>query len=177
VLYGVMGADLDGTTTYDTDHAHKSMTSEGCVDCHMWNRDYISSTEPKIWGHTLEPVIEACAVCHVGETDMDALRSDLTDEVQGLLDDFVAAWPADWKDVTDPENPELYNEPVVSEPPEPDDHDGPPLNDPGYGNDYRACLWNYELVVNDKSMGVHNPTFVVDLLTKAIARVNELNAI
>jgi hypothetical protein len=44
------------------------------------------------------------------------------------------------------------------------------------GNSYRECLWNFNLIKNDGTKGVHNPTYVKDLLNKSIARVEELNA-
>jgi formate-dependent nitrite reductase cytochrome c552 subunit len=171
VLYGVMGADLGAPADYDTSHAHATLTANGCVDCHMWSRDYISAEEPHIWGHTFLPVVEACAVCHVGETDMEALQADLHSEVAGLLQDFVDEWPEAWKDVTDPDNPVLHNRTDTNDPPE---YFGPPTEDPD-GNAYRECLWNYNLVVDDLSMGTHNPTFVRDLLNQSIARLVELN--
>jgi hypothetical protein len=29
-----MGANLGEATVYDADHAHMTMTADGCVDCH-----------------------------------------------------------------------------------------------------------------------------------------------
>ncbi|MCD6119530.1 hypothetical protein J7K50_06785, partial [bacterium] len=69
----------------------------------------------------------------------------------------------------------LYNRPVVSDPPEPDDHEGPPKDDP-IGNAYRAALWNYYLVMNDASHGIHNPTFTASLLVEGTAAVQALPA-
>ena len=44
------------------------------------------------------------------------------------------------------------------------------------GNQFRQALWNYFLIVDDGSAGVHNPAYVRDLLAASIDVVNNLNA-
>jgi len=51
---------------------------------------------------------------------------------------------------------------------------GPARDDP-VGNAYRAALWNYLMVVDDGSHGIHNPEFTRSLLEEATASVMELN--
>ena len=54
--------------------------------------------------------------------------------------------------------------------------DGPVAADPVKGNICRMALWNYMFAVEDKSMGVHNPDYVREMLEASIAKVEELNA-
>lgn len=176
MFFGLMGADLGGPTTYDSDHPHKSWNKDTCVTCHMYRRPYISSSEPALFGHEFNARIERCVTCHTNYTVDQAtefwawVEDFQTNEIHARMAAFVAAWPAAWKDVSDPENPSLTSvESAVGA------GDGPAKDDPT-GNAYREALWNYELVLNDATHGVHNPTFSKDLLDKATARVLELNA-
>ena len=181
VLFGIMGGDLGNppvATEYDAEHAHLTWNENTCVTCHMYRSDYIDSDNPAQWGHEMEPRFEACVACHSNFTDEGEFWLWVEEheaEVDVLLQAFVDAWPDEWKDVSDPADPELYNRPVVSDPPEPDDHEGPPKDDP-IGNAYRAALWNYYLVMNDASHGIHNPTFTASLLVEGTAAVQALPA-
>jgi hypothetical protein len=95
-------------------------------------------------------------------------------EIQALLDEFVATWPAAWKDVTDPGDPILYNRPEISDPPDPEtDHAGPPVNDVD-GDQYRQALWNYLLIIDDGSLGIHNPVYARQCLQAAVDKLHEL---
>jgi hypothetical protein len=180
MMYGVMGADLGvgattGSTTYEWEHPHNQWLEDNCTHCHMYNEPYESPEDPALWGHEFEARIERCIDCHANWSVEDEaafwtwVADYSTSEIQPLLDAFVAAWPAEWKDVSDPANPVLRNRPS-----EEGLTDGPPTDDPT-GNAYRAALWNYYLVNNDATNGVHNPVFAIDLLQKAIASVEELN--
>ena len=173
VWVGEMGGELPyGTpTTFDNDHAHMSMAADSCIDCHMWSQPYQDSENPALWGHEMHPSIDACAVCHVGETDLDALMADLRVEYEATMAAFVAAWPADWKDLTDPLDPVLENRDT-----DPATGVGPARDDP-VGNAYRATLWVWYLFGNDGSHAAHNPTFFRDAMAKAQAELEALNAV
>jgi len=172
-LFGVGGVEFAGGPTYDTSHPHNTWNEDKCVTCHMYRQPYNETThDPQIWGHNWEPRTEACLKCHQGTaTDFEAMVADFKADIQSKLDAFVAAWPAAWKDVSDPANPVLRNvESSVGA------GDGPAAADPAKGNLYRMALWNYTFIVEDKSMGVHNPDYVSQMLDASIAKVEELNA-
>jgi len=176
MLYGIMGADLGNPAAavdYDTDHPHMTWNEDSCVTCHMYRRDYIDSENPALWGHEFEPEYEACVACHTNfagdEEGFWLWVEDYEAEVDALLQAFVDAWPAEWKDVSDPENPVLENRDT-----DPPTNVGPARDDP-VGNAYRAALWNYLMVVDDGSHGIHNPEFTRSLLEEATASVIELN--
>jgi len=175
MLFGIMGADLGNPAAavdYDNEHAHDTWNEDSCVTCHMYRKDYESSDSPALWGHNFEPRFERCITCHSNfqdETEFWVWVEDYEAEIDVLLQAFVDAWPAEWKDVTDPENPVLENRDT-----DPPTNAGPARED-AVGAAYRAALWNYVLILNDASHGIHNPTFTISLLEEATASVIELN--
>lgn len=176
LFFGLMGADFAGAPVdYDTDHPHRTWNANSCVTCHMYRRDYISSSEPALFGHDWEPRIERCVTCHTNYTVEQSVEfwawveEFQTTEIQSRLDAFVAAWPAEWKDVTDPANPELRHKESA-----PGAGDGPSADEPG--DIYRELLWNYKLINSDATKGVHNPTYAESILDKSTARLIELTA-
>jgi formate-dependent nitrite reductase cytochrome c552 subunit len=164
-----MGADLGNppvTGAYESEHPHESWNENSCTTCHMYRRPYIDSANPQLWGHNFEPRYERCITCHSNFTDEAefwAWVEEYQVEIDGMLQAFLDAWPGAWIDGD--------GEPVSVE--DEGDGTGPPELDP-VGNAYRAALWNYYVVLNDASRGVHNPTFTKDLLEQATAAVDAL---
>jgi hypothetical protein len=178
MMYGVMGADLGvgattGDTTYEWMHPHNQWLEDNCTFCHMYNKPYESPESPALWGHEFHPRTERCITCHANYTMEEEeafwtwVEDFQTNETQPMLDAFLAAWPAEWKDGDG--NP-------VSRDTDPPSGVGPARDDPT-GNAYRATLWNYFLVLDDATGGVHNPAFTMDLMEKSIASLEELNAL
>ena len=172
VLYGLMGADLGETPMvidYDTEHPHLNWNENSCTTCHMYRRDYISSDEPALWGHNFIPRFERCVECHgnfAGDEEAFWLWvEEYKAEIQAMMDAFLAAWPAEWMEDGEPVNRDTDPATGVG-----------PARDDAVGAAYRAALWNYYLVMNDSSMGVHNPAFTKSLLEEATASVIELNS-
>ena len=134
---------------YD-DSRHTSL-EDGCITCHM-----ADAYGAYAGGHTMKIRYErsgrarfydeGCATCHT-TVDAEDLADAFAVEIQVLLDaletDLVAlgALVADGEEF------------------EPAD---------GKFNDIVAgAVWNYVLVLEDKSMGAHNPKYVEALLTNA----------
>lgn len=172
MLFGVMGGDLGNPpepTTYEDEHPHRTWNENTCVTCHMYRRDYIDSENPTIWGHSFEPRFERCITCHSnwGEEDEEAFWEWVEEyeaEVEALMQAFRDAWPPEWLDGDgEPENRDT----------DPPSGVGPPRDDP-VGAAYRAALWNYMLVEEDQTHGIHNPTFTRSLIEEAIASVDAL---
>lgn len=174
-LFFAIGAIEFEGTDYDRDHPHRELTEKKCVTCHMPKEEFVGPEDPAYTGHTFFPRYEACLPCHVNAsnvTEMETFTKDFQQDIKDLLAEFEAAWPAEWKDLSNPENPKLFNRPEpTGNPP----HDGPPVDD-SVGNEYRRALWDYVYIEEDFSYGVHNPTYARQLLQSAIAKVNELNA-
>lgn len=174
MLFGVAGFQFPDTV-YDTEHPHNTWNAKACVTCHMYKKGFDSEENPAQTGHSWEPKNEACLTCHTTQTpeSMEAFKEAYVEEIKTLMAQFVDAWPAAWKDVSDPANPVLWNktDPAATPPTV-----GPPSEDP-IGNEYREAWWNYSYVKSDGSFGVHNPTYAKQLLETALAKVNELNAL
>lgn len=87
VLQGTGGYEYPGSTYENTAHTY---LADGCAGCHMWSQPYNSTGEGEagIFGHTWEPLIEACQECHVGLETFD--RGGTQTEIQGLLDELKA---------------------------------------------------------------------------------------
>ncbi len=150
--------------------AHLSAVSDSCVTCHMQATPASGSAGHNMAGeHTFKltfdngtpsdhtddvPLTAACAGCHGSITSFDFPRQDfdgdgtiegVQTEVKGLLDRLGRLLP--------------------------------PLNDPAVAQDraltytpaQRKAIFNYEFVVEDKSFGIHNTSYTVNILKAAIA--------
>jgi hypothetical protein len=94
--------------------------------------------------HTFEPVIDSCTECHedVESFDLNGLQTD----VQAKLDKLAAYL----------ESAGLF-------------HDGHPVVGI-YPEDQAMALWNYiAIAFEDKSLGIHNPSYISDLLEISLA--------
>jgi hypothetical protein len=124
-------------------------TSGDCIQCHM----YDDSDDAK-GGHNWVPGEEGCLACHAA-TDSDRLAGVVSDihnqlvVLQGLLDDAGLLEPDTATDGTISFHP-----------------------NPGiYDTDAAGSLWNYLIVEEDKSGGVHNPDYAEVLLANAILKM------
>ena len=97
---------------------------------------HVGSTD----NHTFEPSVDACQSCHPGAEDFDIDGTQT--EVQAMLDDLQAALTA--KGLLDAEGVMVVG---------------------SYPEAEGAALWNWIYVgKEDKSLGVHNPTYTKALL-------------
>jgi hypothetical protein len=95
--------------------------------------------------HTYQPDIATCQGCHSGAEDFDI--NGVQTKVQGMLDELKAALIA--KGWLDPEDHPLVASVPAGE---------------------AAALWNYIYVAHeDKSLGVHNADYTIQLLEEALA--------
>lgn len=93
-----------------------------------------------IGGHTWVASVEGCTECH---TDVETTM----DEVHSLLADLEAA---------------LITAEML-------DADGHAIEEVSYQADSVGALWNYLLIEEDASTGIHNSEYAIDLLTESIA--------
>ncbi|MBI4319434.1 MAG: hypothetical protein HY675_13180 [Chloroflexi bacterium] len=156
--------------------AHKVVVEEGCAQCHMAETPGFDSHNPKfdptapgynkLGKHTwameadgVENAVNACGGCHSGLTtynrpargdyDGDGRVAGVQDEVKGLLEIVSAALPkgADGAVLSSTISPSNTNE----------------LQ--------RKALWNYWLIKNDGSNGIHNTRFAVEVLQETYAEL------
>ncbi|MEE8174059.1 MAG: carboxypeptidase regulatory-like domain-containing protein [Dehalococcoidia bacterium] len=186
VVYGVNESAFTFGETLSSS-AHATLIEEGCVECHMARTPGLDSHDPnydpdqpghnEIGEHTLAMAVEengvrvenvgmwqddvflggACNTegCHAStplaafnraayaDYDGDGAVEGIQDEVQGLLDLVAEYLPKDAEG-----NVYSYFEDVTTTEAE------------------RRALWNYWLVANDGSLGIHNTAYAVQLLQK-----------
>lgn len=131
-----------------------------CVTCHIHEHEYGGPAEPAVTGHDYEPTVEACATCHGTISDFDEImaRDDfdgdgtvegVEDEVKGLLDLLEAALVADGLDTTG----------VGME---------GALGDTSRSTyKQREAGYNWVFLEEDKSHGIHNPDYAIQLLQQS----------
>ncbi|UCC98015.1 MAG: hypothetical protein JSW66_19470 [Phycisphaerales bacterium] len=148
VLLGVGGAgDVTGTPS-----AHAMLVGDTCVTCHLGTDD----------GHTFEPVMSACVVCHSDATNFDigGLQTEVAALIEQLRDLLLA------KGLLAAETEYEIGENGVIEGVVVGYH---PVKG-FYPSAEAAALWNYILLdYEDSSLGVHNPRYTKDLLNASIA--------
>ncbi len=129
-----------------------------CKTCHIDMVEYDGTTA--ITGHTFEPTVEACANCHGTITSFDEIMAledfdgdgaveGVQSEVSGLLHLLETAFVANGLDTTGTDYMGALGDPLKST---------TILREAGY---------NYAFVEDDKSLGVHNPDYAIQLLQQS----------
>jgi hypothetical protein len=171
--------------TYGTG-AHTKVVIDACVQCHLTQPEARYGFSPSVGGHSFNvagDVHEApkvnpagCLSCHkdMGQApgteyfdiaapadyDLDGKVEPFQAEVQGLLDKFVNANGSGY----------LQKLPIPMY-----DAAGnwlPAKVDTVRPINEMAVLYNYKIVLEDKSRGVHNPTYVVQVLYDSLQVLN-----
>ncbi|MCP4573589.1 MAG: hypothetical protein GY838_14620 [bacterium] len=148
LLFAGNGYEYDGWA-YDDTEGHRTVNSRGCVGCHFdGTQNYV------VGGHSFnmrgtvdtEEILNksVCETCH-GEMD-DFDYDDVQTDTEALLDDLRQLLVgAGYLDGTD--------------------H---PMGDATPTMDEAGAVWNFLLVHEDRSHGVHNPDYIEDLLESSI---------
>ena len=113
----------------------------GCTGCHM--KETTGDEVDVAGGHTFWPSVEACQDCHSSATDFDVFSIQTT--VQGKLDNLAGLLlTAGILDSSYHVVPGTYPRATFN------------------------AFWNYDIVLEDRSLGVHNPTYAKALLDESI---------
>jgi len=113
-----------------------------CVSCHM----HAGGTDTG--EHTWVAGIESCTGCHADAVDFD-INGEVT-VIEGLMHDLEAA---------------LITAEML-------DANGHAIEEVSYQADSVGALWNYILLEEDASSGIHNPAYAKALLNNSIAVFN-----
>ncbi|MCX6152306.1 MAG: T9SS type A sorting domain-containing protein [Ignavibacteriales bacterium] len=153
-------------TAYNTTNVHTLVLQNACVDCHMQaTTDTGTVTRDRVGGHSWKMADEEhnydhtakCQSCHPGKTkfsdftaeadyDGNGNTESIQNEVKGLLTKLSIALPPagidsiSWVDIG-------------------------ALND----EKINKAWWNYQLIANDGSYGMHNAQFAVAILQQSLA--------
>ncbi len=149
---------------------HKNAVIDGCVQCHMVatvdtgnvNRDKVGQHSFRLLNEaTGYEHVESCKDCHganiksfkdfiaAADFDGNGLIEDIQSEVKGLLKKLKQALPpvgidsVDWRLVRDYKGADSLN--------------------------MRRAYYNYKIMVDDNSFGMHNAKFSIDVLRKSVA--------
>ncbi len=131
-----------------------------CKTCHLNRIEFSSTTGTAVTGHTFLPKVEACANCHGAISSFDDIKAlydfdgdrkveGVQSEVQGLMDVLKMALLASGLDTTGTTFVRALGDTTRAK------------------IKQRAAGFNWVYVENDKSLGVHNPDYAVQLLQQS----------
>ena len=128
-----------------------SFATEQCATCHLFRQDFVDDQAPAISGHTFMINTGGCATagCHASTGAATAALATLQTEVQDKLDDVlmrlgsVATW-----EYTSDGGPDSAGQAMISD-------------------NIKKVRFLYHYILNDGSLGIHNPDYVRDMLTEA----------
>jgi hypothetical protein len=134
---------------YDDMVAHRMATDDGCLDCH-----FKTTSNYVVGGHSFnmewdeggEEIknTDACEPCHGNRDDFNV----------GDVQDSTSIWLAQLESV-------LQSAGLL-------DGTGHPIDDTFTSADSAGAVWNYLIVEEDQSHGVHNPWYTEDLLKSSL---------
>ncbi len=152
-------------TPYTSVNVHQSLLQNACVDCHMQaTTDTGTVTRDRVGGHSFSMKddennfnhTKKCQTCHGAKTkwseftakadyDGDGTAEGIQDEVKGLLTKLRIALP-------------------------PVGVDSISYTDIGTLNDEKInkAYWNYLMVENDGSYGMHNASYIIEVLQSSL---------
>jgi len=183
---------LSGTNAYEfpgktySSSPHKVVVADGCVQCHLSQPAARYGWSPTIGGHSFNmvgevhenPVINlsGCLTCHKDmkqvpgkeifsivakeDYDLDGTKEPFQLEVQGLLDKFVS------KSSTGAL--QKLKLPFYG----PDGNWQPATVDTLRPINEMAALYNYKMILEDRSLGVHNGIYTVQILYDSLQAVD-----
>jgi hypothetical protein len=143
VLNGAGFAEIAGDIAYPAPGSATHM-EVGCTGCHMGEYD----ADAAAGGHTYWPTLGSCTECHGALEDFDynGAQTEVEELLVELRDILVANGVLEWV-----EEDEAY-EPVVGT----------------YPMAQAQAFFNWVGLEEDRSLGVHNPNYVMALLKNSI---------
>jgi len=141
--------------------SHKNIT-DGCVGCHMAaTTDTGTVTRDKVGGHSMNLHDAAsnydhttgCQTCHPGKTSFDQFVAPEDYDGNGIIESWqteVAGCLKNLRIALPPVGLDSVNWALIA-------RDSMNLN-------LRKAFWNYQMITNDKSLGMHNPFLTINVL-------------
>jgi len=182
VVYGTTGNETVNSTFTFASTGH-GLVEDACSACHVYMTDYDPVTDFANVGHTFEPRVEACGDCHgsnISTSFKDIMaKKDLDDdgsiepvqtEVEGLI--YLLA-----ETMVDYDNTHYNSKYLGNADPTADGFLSVVMD--SINNTYtdsteagavklREGGFNLFYAYDDGSMGIHNPTYIVQLLQQSI---------
>jgi formate-dependent nitrite reductase cytochrome c552 subunit len=146
-----------GTTSYPATFAHYAGNS--CVTCHM-----AAANGNDAGGHTWSMEYDyhgdetfnfnACSACHGDKTATLAAMDDLQTEIATKLETLRVLLDDDAVNIYNPDNGRNFTG--------------------SFSDDVAGAYLNWQLILEDKSMGMHNPSYVRAVLDNTIAAMDAI---
>lgn len=162
VLLGVNAANF-GVPYISGSHRN---ISGGCVGCHMAaTTDTGTVTRDKVGGHSMNmrydstnyDHVTGCVGCHPGVTSFDDFIAPQDFDGNGLIESWqkeVAGTLRNLRIALPPAGIDSVNWQLIAA-------DSNNIN-------LRKAYWNYQMITNDGSLGIHNPFYVIQVLLTSI---------
>jgi hypothetical protein len=152
VSNSLAGVRIAGNASYPAEgngHTGSISGTITCVECHFGeNKDHALGFADN-YGTKVFANYAACVQCHTDEDTAEGLHEALAAEVQGKIDALQAL---------------LLDQGILDG----SDYVAVPID---LSADQAKALWNYKLAVEDKSLGLHAPTYMKALLDNSIALI------
>ena len=161
MLIGTNGYEFDGYD-YDIKTNHRGATENGCLDCHFDVRaSYFLGGHSfnMAYGEGAEERFNtgACAQCHSDMEEADDFNRAYAGG--GGIQDSVTTLANNLRTI-------LLNAGLIEYSAVEDSYH--PIEDLVTSADSAGAVWNWLFIEEDRSEGVHNPKYAIDLLTSAI---------
>lgn len=128
-----------------------TFATEQCSTCHMYRQDFMSDLAPAISGHNFTVNNAGCATagCHPSTEQAIQAQTILQGEMQARLDMLAdrMGHPSAWE-YTSNGGPDAEGQALLPD-------------------ELKQARFLYYYVISDGSLGVHNPAYVRDMVTKA----------
>jgi predicted CXXCH cytochrome family protein len=183
-VYGASGYEGVATNITGFQSSGHGLIADACASCHVYMTDYDPVTDFANVGHTFEPRVESCNECHAQESgeafaaiaevrtlrpkdyDADGTIEPLQTEVTGLMETLVEVLVTNFSD-------DLSGTDVTMPPSAMADS---LANTSGDGSteaqDFRKAGYNLVYSLDDGSLGIHNPAYIIQLLQQSILSVD-----
>jgi hypothetical protein len=140
--------------TYNRDHSHQTAVTEACVKCHMVRMAEIEGEDQQHAFHSFDPDPGNCEPCHSGLPDFN--YHGVQTEIQGKMDQLAVLLG-----FTDADDFEANFDSQAA----------------GVQVWQREAGYTLMFLWEDRSLGVHNPTYARSLLNNAIEYATEMGGL
>lgn len=149
VLYGAGFAEIPGSIAYPEAGSGNHLSQASCVGCHMYDQTDATG------GHSFWPNKAACNSCHNGTELTDdfnygGVQTEVQEKLDQLRDKLIELGVVEFVEADGAYEPVVGTYPMVQ----------------------AQAYFNWIGLVEDRSLGAHNPKYVRALLTNTLAALN-----
>ena len=143
-VQGMAAFEFEGTASYPDPGTSTHATAGACITCHMG--EATEEGDEVHGGHSFKANLANCTACHTDATSFDI--NGVQTEVEGLLEEIATVLKANG--VVDDAGHVIAGK---------------------HPTKFAAAYFNYIGVEEDRSMGVHNPDYILAVLKNTLAAI------